>query len=385
MFSASIRFIHAPTTVSVKEDVELRSLVQEHCPSLFEPLALRPVLSNAHGSTIYSAFKSFEDVFQIYYGRYTMKHADGGINTLDFALREANFEDSPDLPPRTRLLDSTEILELGSQDTKTMVVLLHGLAGGSHESYVRAVVEHLYAVYSHVELECVAFNARGCAMSEVLSPHYWSAIKTSDFRATMQDLEKLFPNRKFIGIGFSLGANILANYLGEEGTASPFISACSISNPWNLEVSNLHLQRTFIGREIYSRRMADGLRRLFDKHSNQLLKNKSIFYEQVMSSKYLEDFDAAFTAKMYGFPTARAYYRAASSVVRLPAITTPLLILNSYDDPITGWESIPHEEVRQNGHTLMFVTSRGGHIGWYEQSGARWFVRVIGEWVALWV
>ena len=63
------------------------------------------------------------------------------------------------------------------------------------------------------------------------------------------------------------------------------------------------------------------------------------------------------------------YYAAASSDQRLPLITTPLLLLNAYDDPIVPGGSLCDaiEAARDNPQLLMVLTSHGGHLGWCER------------------
>lgn len=42
------------------------------------------------------------------------------------------------------------------------------------------------------------------------------------------------PHSPLIGVGFSLGSNILVKYLGMVGANTPFVCALSISNPFDL-------------------------------------------------------------------------------------------------------------------------------------------------------
>jgi hypothetical protein len=46
-------------------------------------------------------------------------------------------------------------------------------------------------------------------------------------------------------VGWSLGANILVNYVGEEGADCALTSAVSLCNPFNLPVCNAALQKGF--------------------------------------------------------------------------------------------------------------------------------------------
>ena len=48
-------------------------------------------------------------------------------------------------------------------------------------------------------------------------------------------------------MGFSLGANILTKYLGEEGERSPLAGACVVSNPFNFQEGWKHIRRNLFG------------------------------------------------------------------------------------------------------------------------------------------
>lgn len=58
---------------------------------------------------------------------------------------------------------------------------------------------------------------------------------------------------------------LLLQYLGDEGPACQFKAAVLCSSPWNLEASSLHLDRTWLGKEVYSRIMGSSLKRLFEE------------------------------------------------------------------------------------------------------------------------
>jgi predicted alpha/beta-fold hydrolase len=46
----------------------------------------------------------------------------------------------------------------------------------------------------------------------VTSPRLYSALDTDDYRQAVMYLSTLYPKAPFIGLGFSLGANILVRY-----------------------------------------------------------------------------------------------------------------------------------------------------------------------------
>ena len=54
-------------------------------------------------------------------------------------------------------------------------------------------------------------------------------------------VKQRYPQSELLAAGWSLGANILVRYLGEEGAASPISAAVSMCNPFDLVslVSNM--------------------------------------------------------------------------------------------------------------------------------------------------
>ena len=96
-----------------------------------------------------------------------------------------------------------------------------------------------------------------------------------------------------------------------------------------------------------------------------------------MKANYLHEIDQEITAPAAGYPTAAAYYRDGTSSDSLLAVQVPLLALNALDDPIVPKECLPFENFQLNPYCILCTTTRGGHIGWYERSGTRWFTRVV--------
>ena len=58
---------------------------------------------------------------------------------------------------------------------------------------------------------------------------------SDDLRCAITFLSHLAPSAPLYGIGFSLGANILAKYLGEEGVKTPLKCGLILAAPWNFE------------------------------------------------------------------------------------------------------------------------------------------------------
>lgn len=44
---------------------------------------------------------------------------------------------------------------------------------------------------------------------------------------------------------------------------------------------------------------------------------------------------------------------------------------------ISHHEALPFDEFRLNPYTVLCTTSSGGHLGWFELGGGRWFVKPV--------
>jgi len=152
-------------------------------------------------------------------------------------------------------------------------------------------------------------------------------------------------------------------------------AAVACSNPWNLDISNALLKRTWIGKEVYSNALGGNLKRLFALHQEENSKNPNLDLEEIKQVKYLHEFDKAVQCPTWGYPTEGAYYRDASSIDSLLATKIPIFAINAKDDPIAFDEGLPYEEIQQTPYGVLCTTSLGGHLAWFELNGHRWHAR----------
>ncbi|KAI4182025.1 MAG: hypothetical protein L6R41_006255 [Letrouitia leprolyta] len=258
------------------------------CRSITPACWLNPLLFNGHLQTTWTVVKGRDPL--VYYKRKIFEAenpAFAGTFAVDFVVQPHADTDNT-LPPRTVNFSDGELEMIGSKDEKPMLLTLHGLTGGSQEAYLKHVPESLFKE----GWEACVVNARGCAQSKITTGFLFNARATWDVRQVVKWLRDKFPNRPLFAIGYSLGANILANYLGEEGDKCLLDAAVVCSNPWNLDVGSIALQRTWAGLEGYSRSMARDLKGLFELNIEQLSENPRINVEKIRNVQYLHEFDS---------------------------------------------------------------------------------------------
>lgn len=41
-------------------------------------------------------------------------------------------------------------------------------------------------------------------------------------------------------------------------------------------------------------------------------------------------------------------------------------------------DALPLDEIKHNPYTIICTTTLGGHLGWFESGGGRWFAKPVG-------
>ncbi|ODV74714.1 medium-chain fatty acid ethyl ester synthase/esterase [Cyberlindnera jadinii NRRL Y-1542] len=350
---------------------------------------LAPTLCHGALQTMYIYGAAADQVkFPVYYGRRVVELPQGGVVSADYVIPQPESSESfkklvgenfpegwPKLHPRTRYLSPSEVDALKSEtETRPLVIINHGLGGGSHEPVIRMLTSELH----DAGIDAVVLNSRGCSRTKLTTPELFSGLATEDLRYFTKLIQKEYPKRPLFGVGFSFGATILSNYLGEEAGDSPYVAAAVLSNPWDMVDSAYHIQHQLVGKYLFSDSIAFALSRMV-KSNRETLSQSPLFTEEKIHKKYHStvEFDNAITAPEYGFQTAYQYYRAASSVNRLLKIRTPLLAINSSDDPVVGVYSIPNFEAEANPYVVLIKTDLGGHLAFVQHDGKSWAVERI--------
>lgn len=240
--------------------------------------------------------------------------------------------------------------------SNALAVLCHGLEGCSDRAYMKGMAQ----AFNSRGIDAVAYNYRGCSGETNLHKKFYTAGSTDDLQDVLNSINKHGQYQVIYLVGFSLGANLVLKYGGEQGAnIDPAIKGiAAISAPCDLRSSSVEMLKS--KNYIFTLRF---LKMLFAK-----VREKSKLYPELRSIdlksiKNLKDFDDRVTAPLAGFTDAEDYWSQSSCIRFLPAIAIPTLILNAADDPILGPECYPYQEAQSNDCIILEVTSRGGHVG----------------------
>ncbi|KAL2329283.1 hypothetical protein Fmac_022710 [Flemingia macrophylla] len=304
-----------------------------HLSRPYRPFPL--LASNRHLETIFAAF--FRSVPDVRLRRECLRTQDGGAVALDWVAA-----DHRRLP-----LDSP------------LIILLPGLTGGSDDAYVR----HMLVRARSNGWRVVVFNSRGCGDSPVTTPQFYSASFLGDMREVVSHVTARYPDANVYAVGWSLGANILVRYLGQESPSCPLSGAVSLCNPFNLVVADEDFRKGF--NNIYDKALTKALCKIFKRHA-LLFEDIGGEYNipQAANAKSVREFDDGLTRVSFGFKSVDEYYSNSSSSDSIKHVKTPLLCIQAANDPIAPNRGIPREDIKENPNCLLIVTPKGGHLGW---------------------
>ncbi|CAO3576422.1 unnamed protein product [Absidia cylindrospora] len=329
-----------------------------NCPSLSTPYSPTPYLFNGHLQTAYSSYYNKQSP-HVNFERELLTMKDGGQVSIDWTVGEKHPGDDTQAP---------------------VLIILHGLTGGSHESYVHGVLEKVLQSPHHYR--GVVVHGRGCGHTEITTPQTINGANTDDLRETLVHIQnKLAPGTPLVALGFSLGSNTLVKYLGEEKEKTPLQAAISVGNPYDVLACVNYLDATLFRRTIYSGTMANSLKRVFTRHMAMMKKHPQVDPDQVMSALTIRSYDYACTRKVLGYSTVNNYYRDCSSNRYIEHVRIPLVCINALDDPVACADGIPWDEIKVNPYVLLATTTHGGHLAWFESfvAPSRWIDQRLAE------
>ena len=295
-----------------------------------------------------------------------------GVDGGEFALDWFTLNGESDSDIKENLPENTPIL-----------IIEHGMSGGSNERYVQRI-----GLRVHRELgwrsACVIF--RGCCGTRITTPKVYHGGHTEDFHIALQAIRERFPNAPFFLISYSLGANVMIKYLGEQfsrthqrvcpaqvvskaGIIPGILGAVAVGSPYDLGYAVAHYsaaEQTLMGKVLLKFLMKH--RDVID--ADPRFKNAvSEFYEN--HDYRVSHFDDVFTSRLHGYKDGKDYYSDASCNQYMDGVNVPLLCISARNDPVSLYGAFPTKEIESNPHIGGLVTPGGAHLGFFSFNSTR--------------
>lgn len=404
--------------------ISLTDLVRTRVPQIADNAkhTLMPYLFNGTLQTLYTFKADFHKLYPVYFARQIIEisesdvanskpqfeHLHAGQFTIDIVvdpptdeLNPAFFKEKynqtlpqgyPRLHPRCRYYTNDEldaVFNSWKTDNKPVSIIVPGLAGGIQEAPVRATCHRLHNDGHHV----IVLNQRGASRSKITTPYLYTGLDTDDIKFVLNNFHRTLSDelglrRQFHAIGYSFGGLQIMNYLAKEGKNSQLTSAVTVSAPWDLNESMEHIRSSISGKLFFDPAVRFFLLKMVKSNMSALAARPDIFTEEKYQSlkrrmRTAAEFDDQFTCKLVGIPSGRLYYYAASPAPKIFNIRTPVLVLNSLDDPMISTD-YPWLDVKKQPWIYMATADLGGHYSFIQSNGEFWFPKVIEQWISAW-
>ena len=263
--------------------------------------------------------------------------------------------------------DFIDICWSGDPEASTTLAILTGLEGAVTSHYVRSAIQTALSQ----DWQVVVMHYRSCSGRINRLPRSYHAAETGDVKHFLSYINYRRPDSRKIMLGFSLGGILTIKTLRQLGH-NYIEKAAAVSVPFNLKTSLATTHSLYLKRFIGSFK-----KKLHAKHkAGQKI---GISEKLIDSIDNFPDFDNIVTAPMFGFRNAEHYYKVGSCKDDLKHIETPMLIVNSEDDPLVPPESIPHK-TEFAANTKVHISEHGGHLGFIHRDSKSLFPD--GDWIS---
>jgi len=279
------------------------------------------------------------------------------------------------LPPiryrRERIeTDDGDFLDLDwwAEGRERLAILSYGMEGTAQSDYVLGMAAALRAA----DWDVLVWNYRGCGGEPNRKVHFYHGGLIGDLHAVVAHALREGRYAAAALVGFSLGGNLILNYMGHRGRDVPpeIKRAVALSAPVDVEDCARALHR--FGGGIYVRRF---LRFFHDKiRAKMKAQPGRITDENFAQIRSLEDYDTVYTVPHFGMGTPQNFYKFVSSRYVLPHVRVPTLILNAKNDPFMGPDCYPVDAAQSNPNLTLEIPATGGHLGFITSPwrGANW-------------
>lgn len=259
-------------------------------------------------------------------------------------------------------------------DSPTIAVLFHGLAGDIKSSYMQRAARELIKE----GLSVFMMNHRNCGEGRGLSKKIYHCGRSEDLGFVIHSLKTKYPGKRIVAFGFSMSANalllLMSRVIPDYGLYDPSQFDAQKSD-LQLALPDLaiainppvHLQNT-------TTRFGVGLNRPFGVYFLSYLSHliRDLDSEGIISSPKrmswimpINDFDDRFVAPNCGFVSGQDYYQKCSSFFYLDRIQKTTLILSSKDDPFIDSNDILN--AKKSDDLQIHIEDIGGHLGYYSR------------------
>jgi predicted alpha/beta-fold hydrolase len=225
---------------------------------------------------------------------------------------------------------------------------------------------HLACRYatSHYGYRVVVYVRRGCnlPMSNGRPQDYSDPMKPSgDMALAIERVRNRYPRSKMAAVGYSLGGNFLANYLGSRNKCD-FVCGASVCGPYDITGLSYMLEFHYPMVDWYLRESKSSCLRSnrYVIESDEEAMRRGVNIDKIIAAKSFRAQCELDNLKVWGDAgeSLNRYLDRCSCSNRVENIKIPTLFLASLDDPVSHDLFIPYEKLKSNPNCVLVTTER---------------------------
>jgi predicted alpha/beta-fold hydrolase len=238
------------------------------------------------------------------------------------------------------------------QDSRELLVVVHGLGGSSESVYARSAA----AAAERAKISCLRINLRG---ADLRGEDLYHAGLSSDLDAALQS--PALANFEAISVlGYSLGGHVALRYAATT-RCSRVRSVAVVCPPLDLKLSAQAFDRPAFS--VYRKHVLSSLHAMYRAFARRHPDFARVDPHIVDRIDRIQVWDETIVVPRHGFDSADHYYEQMSAARVLADVAVPTLVVHAATDPMVPIETV-RQALRHAGPNLRsYESKQGGHVG----------------------
>ena len=277
---------------------------------------------------------------------------------------------------RERLeLSDGDFLDLDwvNNESDQLIIISHGFEGNSRDHFILELAGTLK------ESDLLVWHYRSCGeeLNRLARFYYQGDIEDLDAVITYASNKKSY--KRIVLLGFSMGGNLVINYLGSELCQNDVRGGVTFSTPMDLKAASSKLKGALSGRVESS---------FLDKFKKKIIQKADSFPEQfdlkeIDKISSLEELMETYVLPEFGFSSVEDFHHKWSSSQFISKINKPLLIVNTQNDPLLSENCFPYQQCESSEYIHLETPKHGGHMGFTgKKNGQLWYIWRIKKFIS---
>ena len=237
-----------------------------------------------------------------------------------------------------------------NQSNIWIVIVPGGIRGSSNTDYCKEIIHYFNTFYKN-KYNIAVINHRGCGGAKFTKKKITLHADYDTIDVGIEYIIKKNNNNKIILVGISMGAYMITSFLEKSNNSKYINKAFCFCHYFDLVNHTLSVQNC-IWLNSYLLRETNSLKNKFVKDLNINTSNEK--YDNLLLCIYY------YILPYRNFHSLDDYYNYGK--IDYLNIKTPIIYINSKDDPLTSLEFL--NSIKNKYNLSMIITEKGSHLGW---------------------